>query len=215
MSIADLRKEYKLASLNDADIAQDPIEQFKKWFNDALAAELPEPNAMTLATAISSADGLIRPSARVVLIKSYDSRGFVFFTNYNSRKGRELATNPMASLLFHWVELERQVRIEGRIEKVTLEESKDYFSTRPLLSQIGAWASPQSEVIHDRQWLEERFTAMMGKFKDTVPLPPHWGGYRVVPDNIEFWQGRPSRLHDRMRYHRQADNSWVIERLSP
>jgi pyridoxamine 5'-phosphate oxidase len=215
MSIADLRKEYKLASLNEADVAADPFQQFEKWFNEALRAELPEPNAMTLATAAVTAEGVVRPSARIVLIKGFDTRGFAFFTNYNSRKGQELAANSAASLLFYWIELERQVRIEGEVEKVEPEESEAYFGSRPLLSRIGAWASPQSEVIHDRPWLEERFVTMTEKFKDTVPRPPHWGGYRLKPDIVEFWQGRPSRLHDRILYRLQPHGGWKIERLSP
>ncbi|HVK54887.1 MAG TPA: pyridoxamine 5'-phosphate oxidase [Burkholderiales bacterium] len=215
MSIADLRKEYKLASLNEADVAPNPIQQFGKWFNEALTAELPEPNTMTLATAGVTAEGVIRPSARIVLIKDFDARGFAFFTNYNSRKGQELAANSAASLLFYWIELERQVRIEGEVEKLEPEESEAYFGSRPLLSRIGAWASPQSEVIQDRQWLEERFATMTEKFKDTVPRPPHWGGYRLKPDIVEFWQGRPSRLHDRILYRLQSDGDWKIERLSP
>jgi len=215
MSIADLRKEYKLASLDEADVLPNPIEQFGKWFNEALAAEVPEVNAMTLATAAPMPDGLSRPSARIVLIKDYDARGFVFFSNYNSRKGCELAVNPFASLLFYWIELERQIRIDGRIETLTAEESDTYFASRPQPSRIGAWASPQSEVIRNRQWLEEQFNVMSKKFGDNIPRPPHWGGTRVIPDHMEFWQGRPSRLHDRIRYLLEADGDWKIERLSP
>jgi pyridoxamine 5'-phosphate oxidase len=215
MSIADLRKEYRLASLEETDVSPDPFQQFEKWFHEALAAEVPEPNAMTLATAIPTGTGLARPSARIVLIKGFDTRGFVFFTNHNSRKGQELEANPFASLLFHWVELERQVRIEGHVEKVAPKESDAYFASRPLLSRIGAWASPQSKVIRDRRWLEEQLIVMTEKFKDDIPRPPNWGGYRVTPNNIEFWQGRPSRLHDRLRYSLQTDDFWKIERLSP
>jgi len=215
MSITDLRKEYKLASLTKADVSPDPFTQFGKWFKEALAAELPEPNAMTLATVAPTGHGFARPSARIVLIKDYDTRGFVFFTNYESRKGQELATNPLASLLFHWVELERQVRIEGRVEKVAAEESDAYFVTRPVLSRVGAWASPQSRVIDNRQWLDDRFSEMAEKYKDEIPRPSHWGGYRLLPDVIEFWQGRRSRLHDRILYRRKADGAWKIERLAP
>jgi len=215
MPIADLRKDYKLASLNEADVLPDPFEQFGKWFEEALAAEIPEPNAMTVATAAPTAGGFARPSARVLLLKAYDSRGFTFFTNHESRKGQELAVNPFASILFHWVELERQVRIEGRVEKVAAEESDNYFASRPLLSRIGAWASPQSAIISGRQWLEDEFAKMTEKFKENVPRPPHWGGYRLLPDSIEFWQGRPSRLHDRILYRVENGEHWKIERLSP
>ena len=215
MTIADLRKEYKLASLDEADVAENPFQQFDQWFKEASAAELPEPNAMTLATAVATTHGFARPSARIVLIKDFDERGFVFFTNYDSRKGQELAANPLASLLFHWVELERQVRIEGRVEKISAEESDAYFASRPLLSRVGAWASPQSRPIRDRPWLEAQFAAIAEKFKEDVPRPPHWGGYRVVPEVIEFWQGRRSRLHDRMLYTKQAGGAWKIQRLAP
>ncbi|MBA2689189.1 MAG: pyridoxamine 5'-phosphate oxidase [Burkholderiales bacterium] len=215
MSVADLRKEYQLAALSEGDVSPDPFAQFGKWFTEALAAELPEPNAMTLATAIVAAAGVARPSSRIVLVKDYDSRGFLFFTNYESRKGRELAANPWGSLLFHWIELERQVRIEGRVEKTTAEESAAYFATRPWLSRIGAWASPQSRAIPDRLWLEKEVAATERKFTGDVPCPPHWGGYRLVADAIEFWQGRRNRLHDRILYRLQPDSTWKIERLAP
>ncbi|MES2353828.1 MAG: pyridoxamine 5'-phosphate oxidase [Pseudomonadota bacterium] len=215
MSIADLRKDYKLASLSEVDILPDPFLQFDKWFNEALAAEIPEPNTMTLATAAPTAGGLARPSARILLLKGYDNRGFTFFTNHESRKGQELAVNPFASMLFHWIELERQVRIEGRVEKVTAMESDAYFASRPLLSRIGAWASPQSQIIGSRQWLEEELAKMTEKFNEEVPRPTYWGGYRLIPDRIEFWQGRPSRLHDRILYSPENTGHWQIERLSP
>ncbi|MBR8300838.1 pyridoxamine 5'-phosphate oxidase [Burkholderia dolosa] len=212
-TLADLRINYSRASLDEADVAPDPFAQFDRWFNEALAAKLPEPNTMTLATV--GADG--RPAARIVLIKGVDARGFVFFTNYESRKGRELAAHPYAALLFYWIELERQVRIEGRIEKTSAEESDRYFASRPLGSRIGAWASEQSAVIDSRATLEAREKAVAERFGDDPPRPPHWGGYRVVPDTIEFWQGRPSRLHDRLLYTRDASapQGWTISRLSP
>jgi pyridoxamine 5'-phosphate oxidase len=212
MSLSDLRKEYMLHGLSEADLAPDPFAQFQAWFDTALAAGLPEPNAMTLATA--TPDG--RPSARMVLIKGVDSRGFVFYTNYESRKGRELEANPWAALVFYWPELERQIRIEGRVERVAAEESDAYFASRPLGSRLGAWASPQSQVIPGRDVLEARLRDLEARFASgDVPRPPHWGGYRVVPEAVEFWQGRPSRLHDRLRYTRQADGRWAIERLAP
>jgi pyridoxamine 5'-phosphate oxidase len=212
MSLSDLRKEYMLHGLSEADLAPDPFAQFQAWFDTALAAGLPEPNAMTLATA--TPDG--RPSARMVLIKGVDPRGFVFYTNYESRKGRELEANPWAALVFYWPELERQIRIEGRVERVAAEESDAYFASRPLGSRLGAWASPQSQVIPGRDVLEARLRDLEARFASgDVPRPPHWGGYRVVPEAVEFWQGRPSRLHDRLRYTRQADGRWAIERLAP
>lgn len=211
MSIADLRKDYKLASLDEKEVSADPIAQFERWLNEAIAADLPEPTAMTLATIGSTG----RPAARIVLLKAADARGFAFFTNYDSHKGQELAANPRAALVFHWVELERQVRIEGRVEKVAGEESADYFSNRPLLSRIGAWASPQSQVIASREWLEHQFAATRERFGDDVPLPPFWGGFRVIPEAMEFWQGRQSRLHDRLCYRHDPNQAWRLERLAP
>jgi pyridoxamine 5'-phosphate oxidase len=210
MNIADLRKDYKAASLAESDIAASPFTQFGNWLNEALAAQLPEPNAMTVATV--AADG--RPSTRVVLIKGFDERGLVWFTNYQSRKGRELAGNPFAALQFHWVELERVVRIEGRVEKVSEAESDSYFDSRPLDSRIGAWASPQSEPISGRGVLVARAAEYAAKFLLKPPRPPHWGGYRLVPDRFEFWQGRPSRLHDRILYRLESDG-WRTQRLAP
>lgn len=212
MSIADLRKEYMLHGLREDEVDPDPILQFQVWFTQALAAGMAEPNAMTLATA--TPDG--RPSARMVLIKGADARGFVFYTNYHSRKGHELEHNPYAALVFYWAELERQIRIEGRIEHVSAAESDAYYHSRPIGSQIGAWASAQSKVIPNREVLERRASELTSQYgAGPVPRPPHWGGYRVVPDSIEFWQGRASRLHDRLRYTRGADGNWLIERLSP
>jgi pyridoxamine 5'-phosphate oxidase len=212
MSVADLRKEYMRHGLSEIDLDPDPIVQFQTWFAQALAAGLPEPNAMTLATA--TPDG--RPSARMVLIKGLDARGFVFFSNYISRKGRELAANPYAALVFYWPELERQIRIEGRVELTSPEDSDAYFRSRPLGSQLGALASQQSAVIDGRADLERCVADLAEQYADGgVPRPPHWGGYRVIPMSIEFWQGRPSRLHDRLRYRRLEDESWLIERLSP
>ncbi|RQV18871.1 pyridoxamine 5'-phosphate oxidase [Burkholderia cenocepacia] len=212
-TLADLRINYSRASLDEADAAPDPFAQFDRWFKEALAAQLPEPNTMTLATVGAAG----RPSARIVLIKGVDERGFVFFTNYESRKGHDLAVHPQAALLFYWIELERQVRIEGRIEKTSAEESDRYFASRPLGSRIGAWASEQSAVIDSRATLEAREKAVSERYGDNPPRPPHWGGYRLVPDSIEFWQGRPSRLHDRLLYTRDAAAApgWTISRLSP
>jgi pyridoxamine 5'-phosphate oxidase len=212
-TLADLRINYSRASLDEADANPNPFAQFDRWFKEALDAQLPEPNTMTLATV--GADG--RPSARIVLIKGVDERGFVFFTNYESHKGRDLAAHPVAALLFYWIELERQVRIEGRVEKTSDAESDRYFVSRPLGSRIGAWASEQSAIIESRATLEAREKALAEQYGDHPPRPPHWGGYRVVPDTFEFWQGRPSRLHDRLRYTRDAaaPHGWTIDRLSP
>lgn len=209
-TLADLRKNYSLGSLDIADVDPDPIRQFTTWLDQALDAKLPEPNAMTVSTV--DADG--RPASRILLIKGVDERGFVFYTNYESRKGHELAANPYTSLLFYWIELERQVRIDGRVEKTSAEESDAYFASRPLGSRIGAWVSHQSEVIENRAALEAREREISAKYGENPPRPPHWGGYRVVPDTVEFWQGRPSRLHDRIHYTR-ADGGWKIDRLSP
>ena len=211
-SIADLRRTYSRASLAEGDVAADPVAQFLAWFEEARRAELREPNAMTLATA--TPDGA--PSARVVLLKGVDERGFVFYTDYRSEKGEELAANPRASLVFFWAELERQVRVTGRVERVSREESEAYYRTRPLGSRLGAWASRQSSVIAGREELERRAAEVAARHPDgDVPLPPHWGGFRVVPETVEFWQGRPSRLHDRLRYVRAGGGGWRVERLSP
>jgi pyridoxamine 5'-phosphate oxidase len=211
-TIADIRKDYKLRSLLEKDVEANAIRQFDKWWQEAIHSEIDEVNAMTLATA--SADGI--PAARIVLLKGYDERGFVFFTNYDSFKGLQLAENPRACLVFFWKELERQVRITGLVEKVSAEESDTYFNSRPEGSRIGAWASPQSQVIESREWLEEREKTLVKDFTGKpLSRPAHWGGYRVKPINIEFWQGRPSRLHDRIQYNLQGDNSWTIERLAP
>ena len=210
-SIADIRKDYRLHTLNETDIAADPIEQFAHWWNDALHAEILEVNAMTLATATN--DG--KPSARIVLLKSFDKNGFVFFTNYESQKGKELEENANAALVFFWKEIERQVRIEGIVEKTTAEESDEYFFSRPEGSRIGAWSSPQSEVIAGRQILEANEHTYKVKFTNSIPRPPHWGGYRVMPLKIEFWQGRSNRLHDRFLYTKTNEGSWKVDRLAP
>lgn len=212
MSIADLRKEYTRASLDAKDVDADPVVQFQHWFEQAVKADVPEPNAMTLATA--TREGV--PSARIVLLKGVDGEGFTFYTNYESQKGRELAANPHAALVFHWVELERQVRITGTVAKVSREESEAYFHSRPRTSQIGAWASEQSQPMEGRHDLEKRVAYYLMRYAiGQVPLPPQWGGYRLKPSSIEFWQGRPSRLHDRIRYIHQAGGAWVVERLFP
>ena len=210
-SIADLRKNYERAELNEAASHADPLRQFAQWLNEAITAQVPEPNAMTLATVASNQ----RPSTRIVLVKGFDERGIVWFTNYDSRKGQELAGNPFAALQFHWVALERVVRIEGAVEKVSAQESDDYFNSRPLDSRIGAWASPQSQVIPGRAVLVANAAKYGAKFLLQPPRPPHWGGYRLRPERWEFWQGRKSRLHDRLRYTLQADASWLRERLAP
>ncbi|MBW4440300.1 MAG: pyridoxamine 5'-phosphate oxidase [Plectolyngbya sp. WJT66-NPBG17] len=210
-SIADLRKDYTKETLNETDVDPNPFQQFQRWFDQAVNAELPEPNAMTLATA--SKEGI--PAARIVLLKAVDDRGFTFFTNYNSAKGKELEANPQAALVFLWTELERQVRIVGTVEKSASEESDGYFFSRPHNSRLGAWASDQSEVIPTRDVLEQKLAALKLEYENReVPRPSHWGGFRVIPREIEFWQGRSSRLHDRLRYQRKED-SWIIDRLSP
>lgn len=211
MNPSELRREYARESLDVADVDADPQAQFRRWFGEAVQAEVPEPNAMTLATA--SPDG--QPSARVVLLKTMDARGFGFFTDFRSRKARELDANPRAALAFAWLELERQVRIEGSVTRMASDEAAEYFRTRPLGSRYGAWASIQSSVIAGRDWLESAVRDVEARHPDgEVPLPPHWGGFLLAPRLYEFWQGRPSRLHDRVQY-RLVDGSWVIERLAP
>jgi pyridoxamine 5'-phosphate oxidase len=221
--IADIRKDYKLASLEEADVAANPIDQFTRWWNEAVASQIDEVNAMTIATA--NAAGV--PAARIVLLKGYNPNGFIFFTNYESDKGKNLAQNPHAALVFFWKELERQIRIEGTVEKVSAEESDRYFNSRPASSRIGAWASPQSAVIENRMVIEqnvERYSSIFAN--DSIERPDHWGGYIVKPTSIEFWQGRSSRLHDRIKYTLQnsaynaatdtrTDLNWKIERLAP
>lgn len=209
-AIADMRKSYERAELDETASHADPLQQFDQWLKEAIRAEVPEPNAMTLATV----NHALRPSTRIVLIKGYDARGLVWYTNYDSRKGQELAGNPFAALQFHWVELERVVRIEGQVEKVSDDESDAYYKSRPLDSRIGAWASPQSQVISGRSVLVTEAAKYGAKFLLQPPRPPHWGGYRLVPVQWEFWQGRKSRLHDRLRYRQQA-GGWVRERLAP
>ena len=208
--LASLRKSYERAELDESSVSADPLQQFSLWLEQAIAACIPEPNAMTLATV--AADG--RPSTRIVLIKGYDARGFVWYTNYHSRKGRELHAHPWAALQFHWVELERVVRIEGPVERTSDEESDRYFASRPLDSRIGAWASPQSEVIASRAVLVANAAKAGARYLLNPPRPPHWGGFRLAPDTFEFWQGRKSRLHDRLRY-RLEDSAWRLERLAP
>ncbi len=210
-AIADLRKDYQLQALLESDINPDPFVQFGTWFDAAVAAELPEPNAMTIATA--TPDGI--PSARIVLLKAFDDRGFVLFTNYDSHKGKELEANPKAALVFLWTELERQVRIQGIVEKIAPEESDGYYYSRPAGSRLGAWASDQSQVVADRSILESRLAELKVQYPDgDIARPPHWGGFRVIPSMIEFWQGRSSRLHDRLRYRKSVEG-WTIDRLSP
>ena len=209
--IADLRKSYELAELIESAALADPLKQFELWLNEAIAANVPEPNAMTLATVGAN----LRPSTRIVLIKGLDARGPVWFTNYQSRKGVELAGNAYAALQFHWVEMERSVRVEGVVEKISPEESDAYYASRPIGSRIGAWASPQSDVVASRAVLEANEADYAAKFGNTPPRPPHWGGYRLKPDNWQFWQGRKSRLHDRLRYTLEPNGEWLRERLAP
>jgi pyridoxamine 5'-phosphate oxidase len=214
VDLGKIRREYTRAALDEHSVAADPIQQFRGWLEEALAAQLPEATAMTLATA--DPDG--QPSARIVLLKGCDERGFVFYTNYESRKGSELTRNPRAALVFYWPALDRQVRIEGSVERTTEAESASYFTSRPRNAQLGAWASPQSAPIADREVLEGRVREVIARYgEEPVPLPPFWGGYRLVPQDIEFWQGRADRLHDRVRYRRHAPGtgSWRIERLAP
>ncbi|MEM6752684.1 MAG: pyridoxamine 5'-phosphate oxidase [Cyanobacteria bacterium P01_C01_bin.38] len=211
-NIADLRQDYTLQGLSETEIDSNPFAQFEEWFSQALNADILEPNAMTVAT--TTPEG--KPSARMVLLKDFDARGFVFYTNYNSHKAQELAENPQAALVFWWAELQRQIRIYGRVEKISDSESDKYFYSRPFSSRLGAWASNQSEVIESREVLEQQLEELKQKYQDReIPRPPHWGGIRVIPAEIEFWQGRSSRLHDRLVYTRMEDNSWKIERLSP
>ena len=210
MDIADLRQEYMRESLDEKGVAPDPLKQFELWFDEAVEAQMPMVNAMTLATVSPTG----RPSARIVLLKGVDRGGFVFYTNYKSRKGRELTANPEAALLFYWEGLEREVRVEGRVEKISAQESDDYFGSRPLGSRHAAIASPQSKVVADRAALEAMFAEAAERYGDKTPRPPHWGGYRLLPAAIEFWQGRPNRLHDRVLYTLKA-RGWKIERLAP
>lgn len=211
-NLADIRREYSFETLSEKEVAKDPIKQFGKWWEEAVNSKIDEVNAMTLATA--SADGL--PSARIVLLKEYNEQGFVFFTNYESFKAQQMAENPKACIVFFWKELERQVRITGLIQKISKEQSDQYFKTRPESSRIGAWASPQSRVIDGRHWLDEKFNELVGKMEGTdIERPPHWGGYIVKPVVLEFWQGRPSRLHDRIQYTLEESGEWKIERLAP
>ena len=210
--IADIRKVYQLKSLLEKDVDANPIKQFKDWWQQAIESKIEEPNAMTLATCDASG----KPSARIVLLKEIKENGFVFFTNYSSRKGKEIEKNPFVSLLFFWKELERQVRIEGLVEKIPAAESEEYFNSRAEGSRIGAWASPQSTVIKGREVIEENVTSLEKRFAGgTIPRPEHWGGYLVKPVNIEFWQGRSSRLHDRIRYMHDMGEKWIIQRLAP
>ncbi len=210
-SVANLRQEYVRGELNETEVDANPFQQFRYWFEQAIAAQLPEPNAMTLATATPDAV----PSARIVLLKDFDDQGFVFYTNYDSRKGQEIARNPQAALVFWWTALERQVRIEGAVERVSSPESDAYFQSRPLGSRLGAWASPQSQITR-REDLEHRLQVLKSQYSEqsAIPRPTHWGGYRLRPRAIEFWQGRPNRLHDRILYQ-QMDESWQIQRLAP
>lgn len=208
----NLRQDYRSASLNEEDVDQNPYLQFEKWFNEALKAKVVEPNAMTLAT--SQANGI--PSARIVLLKEFTDEGFVFYTNYKSKKGNEIAESPYAALVFFWADLERQVRIEGVVERVSDDESAEYFKSRPRGSQLGALSSPQSKIITNRKFLEEKLEELTKKYEDKeIEKPDYWGGYRVIPNKIEFWQGRSNRLHDRILYVQEKDQTWKFERLAP
>jgi len=210
--VSDIRRDYSQKQLLEDKVAATPVGQFHEWWNEVLAAQIDEPNAMTLATA--SADGF--PSARIVLLKDFNETGFSFYTNYESYKGKQLLENPKACLVFFWKELERQVRITGLVEKLSEKESDEYYRSRPEASRIGAWTSPQSQVIENRHWLDEHFNEMVNKLESTdIKRPPHWGGYIVKPVIVEFWQGRPGRLHDRIQYTLEDDGSWKIERLAP
>lgn len=212
LSVADLRQNYSRCGLSETDVDPNPFKQFGIWFQQAVNAQLLEPNAMTLATATPNG----QPFARMVLLKDFDERGFVFYTNYQSNKGKQLTDNPHAALVFWWAALERQVRIEGKIEKIASQESDAYFHSRPRESQLGAWVSDQSQIITNRDLLEQKLEELKAQYTDReIPRPSHWGGFRVIPTNIEFWQGRPSRLHDRLRYRLSQEGSWLIERLSP
>jgi pyridoxamine 5'-phosphate oxidase len=210
--IAAMRKNYSQRTLSEKDVKKDPFEQFKQWFEEAVSSQLLEPNAMTIASATKKG----KPSARTVLLKGFDERGFVFYTNYESRKGEELISNPQAAILFNWLELERQIRIEGKVEKISAEESEAYFVSRPKGSQLGAWASPQSQVIKSRGVIEDNLVNLEAQFakSEVLPLPDFWGGFRVIPDYFEFWQGRSNRLHDRLCYSLKR-KSWGVERLAP
>ena len=209
-SLADIRKDYKMKSLLETDASANPFEQFQVWWQEAVDSQIEEVNAMTLATVTPQG----RPDARIVLLKGFDENGFVFYTNYTSQKGQEMAANPYVALVFFWKELERQIRIEGTIELVSIQQSEEYYNSRPELSRLGAWASPQSEVISNRQILEDNMEKYRQEFAGNIPKPPHWGGYLVKPTAIEFWQGRRSRLHDRLKYLKN-ENSWQIVRLAP
>lgn len=212
MSIASIRRDYSLQTLDESGVAPNPIDQFAVWWKEAVSSDIDEVNAMTLATV--GADGM--PAARIVLLKGYDANGFVFFTNYESKKGQDLLKNPFAAIVFFWKELERQVRISGAVEKVSADESDAYFQSRPAGSRLGAWASPQSKVISSRKVIEAQLESFQQIYQQqNIPRPTHWGGYRVVPHTIEFWQGRSSRLHDRIQYKKDAADNWMISRLAP